>query len=340
MIFVTIFVIAITLSLYINIAVIKISIDKKIFDYALEERKLHISPTPNLGGIGIFFSFLLMLTFFEKNYLNTISVNYIISSSVILFLMGLKDDLINIPAFNKLFFQILAAFIVAYFANIRITNLNGFFMVYEIPYFFSILITIFFILLVCNSINLIDGIDGLAASQASIASIIFLIIFYYTDQSELILFTIIFLGSIIGFLILNFGKAKIFMGDTGSYLLGFILSIITIIALDKSKLFYNDDSQIAMIFSIFIIPFFDTFRILILRLIKKKSPFAADSNHLHHLLLKKKLNHTHITLILGSLAIIIFILNYFLQTLGNYILLSIDIIIMLIFVYVVKNIKS
>ena len=84
MIFVTIFVIAIILSLYINIAVIKISIDKKIFDYALEERKLHISPTPNLGGIGIFFSFLLMLTFFEKNYLNTISVNYIISSSVML----------------------------------------------------------------------------------------------------------------------------------------------------------------------------------------------------------------------------------------------------------------
>ncbi len=327
------------LTVIINLIVIKIAFIKKIFDNPNEERKIHFNPIPNLGGIGMYFSFIFILLFFDKSYFKDLPINNIIISSLILLLIGIKDDLVGLSPFKKFFFQTVSALVVSYVADIRIDNVSGFLGIHEVSYLPSILITTIYIVFLCNSINLIDGINGLAGVISSIISLIFVVKFYDSDQSDLVLFVLGFLGSIVGFLYLNIGNAKIFMGDTGSYFIELILSILSIFIINNDKSYFLDESKFAMIFSIFVVPFSDTIRVFSLRILNKKSPFTADSNHLHHLLLQKNFTHIYVTIILGSFNILIFSINYILQFLGNYILLVLDLGLILAFIYLIKKIK-
>ena len=161
-------------------SIIRVSIVKNLFDVP-GERKSHSSSVPTLGGLAIFAGVVFSYTFWSAGYDYTAS-QYIISAIIIMFFIGIKDDIIDLSAMKKLYGQIIASIIIALFANIRITSLYGVFGVYQVPYWFSVLLTIFTILVIINAYNLIDGIDGLAGGIGAIASFTFGLWFYNYNQ--------------------------------------------------------------------------------------------------------------------------------------------------------------
>lgn len=314
-----------TLTLLINVNVIQISKLKHLFDVPNELRKVHKIATPNLGGIGIYFSFVIMILFYYSIYFSQIPISYILLSSLILFGVGLKDDLIGLSPIKKLATQIIAAFIIAFFTDIRINNLDGFLNLTLLPRQISILFTIIYIVFICNSFNLIDGINGLAGSISVLICSIIAVYFYNVGQLNWSYMTIILIGAIIGFLIFNFGNAKIFMGDTGSYFIGLIVSIFSIKIINNESSYLPHDSSVAIVFSILIIPLYDTLRVIVVRIVGFKNPFKADKNHLHHILYERTNNHIHITIILLVINLLIYMFNKQAIFLGNFFLIVIDI---------------
>lgn len=302
--------------------VIKIAKLKHLFDEPLEDRKIHIYKTPNLGGVGIFISILLTICLLIP--FNSIPhINYIIASSVILFLLGLKDDLVGLSPLIKFMAQIVAAGIICYFADIRITSFYGFFGIGDISVPLSILISILAILLIVNAFNLIDGIDCLSGIIGFIVSISFTFAFYTMHQQGLMYLSVCIGGSLAGFLYFNRSPAKIFMGDTGSLMLGFLIAILSIKFVEINK--YNAITNVhpvfrsapAMVCGLLIVPIFDTLRVFTLRIIRGVSPFNADRNHIHHRLIDFKLTHMQSSGVLAVINLFFIAVVYFLQEIGT-----------------------
>lgn len=302
--------------------VIKIAKLKHLFDEPSEDRKIHIYKTPNLGGVGIFISILLTICLLIP--FNSIPhINYIIASSVILFVLGLKDDLVGLSPLIKFMAQIVAAGIICYFADIRLTSMYGFFGIGDISVPLSILVSILVILLVVNAFNLIDGIDCLSGIVGFIVSIAFTFAFYTLHQPGLMYLSICIAGSLAGFLYFNRSPAKIFMGDTGSLMLGFLISILSIkfVEFNKFNAITNAHpvfrSAPAMACGLLIVPIFDTLRVFTLRIIKGVSPFYADRNHIHHRLIDFKLSHMQSSGVLAVINLFFIAIVYLLQDIGT-----------------------
>ena len=302
--------------------VIKIAKLKHLFDEPSEDRKIHIYKTPNLGGIGIFISILLTICLLIP--FNLIPhINYIIASTVILFVLGLKDDLVGLSPLIKFIAQIVAAGIICYFADIRLTSLYGFFGIGNISVPLSILVSILVILLVVNAFNLIDGIDCLSGIIGLIVSISFTFAFYALHQQGLMYLSICIGGSLTGFLYFNKSPAKIFMGDTGSLMLGFLIAILSIKFVEFNKFNAITNAQPvfrsapAMVCGLLIVPIFDTLRVFTLRLIKGVSPFNADRNHIHHRLIDFKLSHIQSSGVLAAINLFFIAIVYLLQDIGT-----------------------
>lgn len=285
---------------------------KNLYDKP-EERKIHTQKIPRLAGLAIFVAFAMaVLLFGDFNAIE--GTQYIAASLIILFVGGLKDDIIILSPLKKLYTQLLAAGLVTAFANIRINDLHGVFGVNEIPLITSIAISMFMIIVITNSINLIDGVDGLAGSLALIMSITFGYLFSIENDPAWTLLALSLAGAILGFLFFNFSPAKIFMGDAGSLTIGFLLSIFTIHFIESHSPLVNMASNFksapGIALAILIVPLYDTLRVFILRVIKKTSPFKADKNHLHHWLIKNGQTHLQVTLVL-SFVNLLFILIAF-----------------------------
>lgn len=314
------FIIAFLIGTYSIPIVIKISKEKRIFDEP-DERKLNKTVIPTLGGISIFLAVILstLIGLYQQPFEN---LHYIMGGMILIFFTGIKDDLINIAPMKKLMMQILAALLIIILADIRFTNLHGFLGIYELNFVMSIAITLFTFVVLTNGINLIDGIDGLAASVAIIASATLGWWFYHIDLDSYAVMAAALTGSFAAFFIFNvFGvKNKIFMGDTGSLLLGYILTIF-VIQFNESNItglstIYN---PIAVSLAILVLPVFDTARVFLIRASQKKSPFLPDQNHLHHLVLKIVDKHIKATLFFATANIIIIISTmYFTQKMGFY----------------------
>lgn len=300
-------------------SIIKVSVIKNLFDEPCE-RKAHKSSIPTLGGLAIFAGVLFAYTFWSPGFDDKVS-KYIISAIIVMFFIGLKDDIVELTAKKKFYGQIFAALIIVLFAEIRITTLCGIFGIYDIPYWFSILFSLFTILLIINAFNLIDGIDGLAGGIGAIASFTFGLWFYNYGQIGLCILSFALFSSLLAFLVYNFSPANIFMGDTGSLIVGLILSILTIKFIQLSFISPPDAfpfrSGPAMAIAILIIPMFDTLRIFIVRILNKRSPFKADRNHIHHLLLDLGLTHREVSLTLFLVNIGFILLALALRDLGN-----------------------
>lgn len=302
--------------------VIKIAKLKHLFDEPSEDRKIHIYKTPNLGGVGIFISILLTICLLIPfGYLP--HVNYVIASSIILVVLGLKDDLVGLSPLIKFIAQIVAAGIVCYFADIRLTSMYGFFGIGDISMPLSILISILVILLVVNAFNLIDGIDCLSGIIGFIVSAAYAFSFLLMHQTGLMYLSICIAGSLAGFLYFNKSPARIFMGDTGSLFLGFLIAVLSIKFIEFNKpdaisahqpLF---KSAPAMVCGILIVPVFDTLRVFTLRIIRGVSPFNADRNHIHHRLIDFKLSHMQSSAILALVNIFFIGVVYLLQGIGT-----------------------
>lgn len=303
-------------------SVISVAREKHLFDEPSEERKIHIYKTPNLGGVGIYCAFLFAIALvIPTNILPYF--NSFVAASLIIFAIGLKDDLVGLGPTKKFLAQIAAAGIIAFLGDIRFTSFHGLFGIGEISYPLSILITILINIFIYNAINLIDGIDGLAGCLGLLASITFAICFYLMGSQGDCLLAIAFSGSLIGFLYYNITPAKTFMGDTGSLFIGFMLAVFLVRFVELNKVhnsFFIAAPAIAL--ATIIIPVVDTVRVFMFRVLRGRSPFVADSNHLHHRFINMGFTHIQTTLILVTTNGLFIAAAYLLQSIGNAQLIS------------------
>ncbi|MBL7914335.1 MAG: putative undecaprenyl-phosphate N-acetylglucosaminyl 1-phosphate transferase [Bacteroidetes bacterium ADurb.Bin397] len=306
-------------------SIIKVAIIKNLFDEP-GERKAHKSSIPTLGGLAIFAGVVFSYTFWSAGF-DTLSTQYIIAAIVVMFFIGIKDDIVELTAKKKLYGQLVSAVIIVMFANIRVTSLYGVFGIYEIPYWFSVIFSIFTILTIINAFNLIDGIDGLAAGIGAIAAFTFGLWFYNYNQISLCILSFTLFSSLLAFLVYNFSPANIFMGDTGSLIIGLILAILAINFIELSfaspPFAFPFRSSPAMAIAILIIPLFDTLRIFIVRVLQKKSPFKADRNHMHHVLLDLGLSHRGVSLTLYGVNILFIMVALLLRDISSLVLLAV-----------------
>lgn len=268
-------------------------------------RSSHSLGTPTLGGVAFFY--ILIFALFFINARDTYDeAMYIIPGLTILFIVGLKDDLVVISPGAKLLSQLFAiAFILAN-PSFTILSLNGFLNINEIPYYLYLIIGGFMMITIINSYNLIDGIDGLASVVGIVIMVIYTTIFYLTEEYFFALLAIALNASLMAFLGFNLSSnKKIFMGDTGSLIVGFVISILTLKFLALPKTDYADlpfllENVPLIAISILIVPLFDTARVFAIRLANKKGPFSPDRNHTHHVLIDYwGLSHKQASFIIG-----------------------------------------
>lgn len=296
---------------------------KRLFDEPLEYRKIHFTKTPNLGGIAIYTALLLGAAILIKpaqlSYFNVF-----VAASFIIAIVGIKDDLVGISPAKKFIAQITAATIMAYLGDVRITNFYGFLGVHQPAMPLSIVITVLVIVFICNALNLIDGIDGLAGGIGLVASITYAVCFYKMDSMGECMLSVGVAGALIGFLRYNVSPpVKIFMGDCGSLLIGFVLAVISIRFIELNKLSLANQHPLfsaspAIAIGILIIPFYDALRVFFLRIMLGRSPFSADKNHLHHrLVVYLRLTHIQASLVLVSVNILFIASAFSFQHIGN-----------------------
>lgn len=243
------------------------------------ERKVHKEPMPRLGGLGIYSGFLLGYMIFGEQ---TPVMNSILIGSFVLLIVGIIDDIKPLKASKKIIGQLIACLIVVLYGNLLLRDVS-FFGLYIKFGLLSYPITILFMLGCINCLNLIDGLDGLAGGISSIFFLTIGIIAYFQGRIGLsVVLTFIMFGSTLGFLIHNFHPAKIFMGDSGSMFLGFIISVITLLGF-KTII----STSIIIPLCILIVPILDTLCAIIRRKLKGESIVTADKSHFHHQLLRR-----------------------------------------------------
>lgn len=290
------FFISFLLSYTIIPIIVEISNKKKLFA-SVNERSSHAQQTPNLGGISIFFGIIISVLAFshftnmEPNFLFLISL-------IILFFLGLQDDLLVLTPKVKLLGQIAAISMVVVFSDFKLNNFYGLFGIGQLDFYTSNFLTVLFFIVIINSFNLIDGIDGLAGLVGLLFSLVSGLVFWFRGEYEFAIVSFTLLGSLAAFLYFNFSKKnKIFMGDTGSMLVGFIMAFLALKMLQtKETLFLSINTNI-LVFALFFYPILDTVRIFIVRyFIMNCSPFKADKNHIHHKYLHFGFKHWKISL--------------------------------------------
>jgi UDP-N-acetylmuramyl pentapeptide phosphotransferase/UDP-N-acetylglucosamine-1-phosphate transferase len=239
-----------------------------------------------------------------------------------MFVIGVRDDLLPIRAYYKLIGQVLAASVVIFLFDLRIRSGFGFLGIYELPEVISYIVTFLAIVIITNSFNLIDGLDGLAGSIACIVFMTFGVWFFLVEDRIFSILAFALLGSILAFLIFNWQPSKIFMGDTGSLFLGLTLSIFTIHFIDVNGSLpvstpFKFQNTLGMAACFVIIPLVDTFRIIILRLLRGQSPFTPDKRHVHHAILRLGLTHSKSTLVLMGVQILFISIGIIFSGLGD-----------------------
>ncbi len=261
-------------------------------------RSSHHTETPTLGGIAIFASTLIAYFLWPhaENVVDANIINLSMTGVIILFFLGLKDDILAVDPTKKLIIQIFASLILVAMGNFKIDNFYGIFGVHSVPDIVSIPLTIFVFIAIINAINLIDGIDGLAGGISLIAGIGFGIWFILNDHFSFGCLAFAMSGSLLGFLRFNFSRtSKIFMGDTGSLIVGYLLSIFAVEFLSLNVGYLHDPNAYfnapIIVMVLLIVPIFDTLRVFIVRIVKGGSPFVADRNHMHHILIDSGMNH-------------------------------------------------
>ena len=308
------------ISLMMTPVLIRIASERNIFDEP-GERKLHTSRTPLLGGVAIFAGTMISFLFWSANYFEANQL-FILTSLLILFAAGFIDDLRPLRPIIKLFLQVIATIITVFFAGVHISSLHGLGGIHILPGVFPAIVTALFILGLVNAFNFIDGIDGLAAMVGILASALFGILFLSVHDNLSALLAFALCGSLVAFLYFNFSPAKIFMGDTGTLVTGFILALLAIKLTEVTRTSVSYFSwlnyQSAPVFALaaLIIPVIDFMRVTFIRMMKGQSPIQADKNHIHHVLVSTGLNATQTTVVL-VLVNISFILTAYLFRFAN-----------------------
>jgi UDP-GlcNAc:undecaprenyl-phosphate/decaprenyl-phosphate GlcNAc-1-phosphate transferase len=261
------------------------------------ERKVHTKPTPRLGGLAIFISFLVGYIFFAESTSQMISI---LIGGFIIILLGIFDDIKPIHARYKFIVQLIAASVVVFYGNITLDNISAFGLNLNFGNF-GYPLAVLFIVAIVNAINLIDGLDGLAAGTSSIYFLTISIIAFFLNRLNGLDITLclIMLGATLGFLVYNFHPASIFMGDTGSTFLGFMIAIIALLGYKGATV-----TSLFVPILILFLPIMDTILAIFRRLIRGENIGAPDKEHIHHQLLKLNKSVTKTVLIMYAINIL------------------------------------
>jgi len=287
---------------------------KRNFVVKPNKRTSHEGAIPNIGGVNIFISFLITVFFFSYGIF--VQLQFIIIGVFIILIIGFVDDLIDIKASWKLLGELVAAFFLIVLSDIRLTNLHGFMGIYQLSAISSYALSFFVFVVIINALNLIDGIDGLASGLGIIYSLFFAVYFSQTGYMNLAVSGYAMVGSLAVFFLYNvFGrKSKIFMGDSGSLLLGYMIALYVfefceMNAYHRLPEMWHIQSAPAVAICILSVPLFDTLRVMLTRIKKGVSPFHPDKNHIHHLMLKTGLKHKQVTFILLGVSVVFALLG-------------------------------
>ena len=281
---------------------------KKFDDF--NHRSSHNTLATRTGGIGIFSTLLLVSLFYYFNKVEIFDYSLFIPISI-MFIIGVYDDFYNADFKLKFLMQIIVAKILID-QGYLISNYHGLFGLYEVPRFLSQLTTVFVFLIIVNAINFIDGIDGLAITD--VIKTILIIEFFSTKFSSLSILGFLIISSLVPLYYFNFKKKrKVFLGDSGSLLLGTLIAIYTFYILGDGYVFKTGFNVNKTIFSIMILlyPLFDLLRVFIIRIGDKKSPFHPDKNHIHHILINKGFSVIKTILIIEIYYFLLFLILFF-----------------------------
>ena len=265
-----------------------------------DDRKRHKESIPTMGGIAIFAGICISFLSFSGG-LSGYNGGQLIAAVIITFFTGFFDDLTDLKPSRKVMFQLVAS-VLAILAGFRIESLYGFLGIQHLPLVVSWGATIFFIIAVTNALNLIDGLDGLAGSLTLVSSIIFGILFLQAGHLPMAMLSFSISGAVFGFLIYNFHPARIFMGDTGSLVLGFLLSVP---AISLFQLYTQGSPDVpaltpALIAAVLFVPMYDVLRVSVIRIITGYSPFHPDRNHVHHMIVGQGFGQRITTLMIAG----------------------------------------
>ncbi|WP_191967893.1 glycosyltransferase family 4 protein [Rhizosphaericola mali] len=289
--------------------ILLVALKKRLVDKP-DFRKKHKKVTPSFGGLAMYSAIIFVTSVFDLDNFFP-HWNFVVAGSFLLFVTGLKDDVVAISPKSKFAAQFIASFLVVYFAGIRIGNLHGFLGIHDLPNWLSIILTTIGITFVTNAYNLIDGVDGLCGSLCLTDTLLLGVYFGYMGDQGYALASFTISGAILGFLKYNKNPARIFMGDTGSLILGFLICILSVAIVEETNLhrngtplsYYAGKEHLALALAMVMVPVFDTFRVFTTRIIHKTSPFKPDRRHIHHILGDSGMNANQIciTLVLTSL---------------------------------------
>lgn len=337
------FITAFTLTYSIIPVIIRVARERRIYDRP-NERSSHDEPTPSLGGIGIFAGTICAVVLWTPLFTFGV-LQYILAAFVLIFLIGAMDDLLPLSPTKKFSGQLLVAVILAYKSDIRITSLYGVFGIYDLPELTSFVLSVVVIIAIINSFNLIDGINGLAGSIGLLACASWGAWFLAIHSPALAVVAFSLAGAITAFLKYNFTPAQIFMGDTGSLLIGTVCAILSINFIEMNHLtsikpVYTFNSAPAIAVGILILPLYDTLRVFVQRILHGRSPFSPDKTHIHHLLLDLGISHMNATAILLFVNILFIAMTVLLDHLGTSVLLILEIALMFLLTFTIQRISK
>ncbi len=316
--------------------IIKLAKKYSLYDMP-NERKEHVFPIPTMGGIAVVAGMMTALFMWLPARYEAMQVSFFFSI-VVIFCMGIMDDIKDVSARYKFLIQIGLAILMAT-SGIRITSFDGLFGIYDLPLPAQYTFTLLTIVGVTNAFNLIDGIDGLAGGLGFM-SLTTLGIFLTLNRdftSALIAFSLA--GGIVAFLYFNLNPARIFLGDTGSLVLGFSISVLCIRLMQVNSVTTLPHVPL-FILGIVFIPVFDTMRVFAIRIWKGKSPFQADKTHIHHLLTNAGFSHVFASRLICCLHGFILIEVYWIREMKEEYILLILVSFMLIATAILKNIRA
>ncbi|MFL5809351.1 MAG: glycosyltransferase family 4 protein [Flavisolibacter sp.] len=328
------FVTAFVVAMIVMPPLIKLIHRFKLFDVP-DLRKEHITPIPTMGGIASCAGMAVACAFWYQFSRDNFIISFFFSIAV-LFAIGIMDDLKNLSARYKLGIQLGVALLIA-FSGVRITSFNGLFGIDELPVSAQYTFTILAIAGITNAFNLIDGIDGLAGGLGFMSLVMLGLFLTLSGDTNNAIIAFALGGGLLGFLYYNFNPARIFMGDTGSLVLGFVISVLCIKLIQLNTGIASPILPHVPVFamSIVAIPVFDTLRVFALRTWSGRSPFSPDKNHIHHLLSNNGWSHSFTSKMICGVHAAVLIVGYLLkgvpQFLGFIVLLLIMLATVLIF---------
>ncbi|MBK3519191.1 glycosyltransferase family 4 protein [Carboxylicivirga marina] len=301
--------------------ILRVAHSKNLFDEP-NKRSVHRMRIPTLGGLAIFIGFLFTYSLFV-DWFKFIEIPFLIPALLIIFGIGIKDDILVTAPMVKLGGQLIAVIIVVGLGGLQITDFHGFFGL-QPDLFWGTILTIVGMVFIINGFNLIDGIDGLAAITGIISMLSFSVWYFINEDYHIPTLAAALVGGLLAFAYYNiFSKRqKIFMGDTGSLVLGFLVAVVAVEFSEfnrpdeQYKLIHTMNSAPAVAMAILIVPIIDTLRVFMLRVSQGNSPFMADKNHIHHRMLALGFSHLQISLIIGAINIAFVILGFSLRNWG------------------------